>query len=145
LERALKRYENDAQLVLYPFALNPRSEIAVQFALCAGEQGKFWEVHKMLYKQQSSWSSASQTLDTLLKYSGELGLDKTALEACVDSGKMRPLVKADQEYARSLQVRSTPTLFINNRRIVGAQSEAEIVRTIRQELARVRRAQQPSG
>jgi len=145
LERALKRYENDVQLVLYPFALNPRSEIAVQLALCAGEQGKFWEAHKMLYKHQSSWSSESQTLDALLKYSGELGLDKTALEACVDSGKMQPLVKADQEYARSLQVRSTPTLFINNRRIVGAQSEAEIVRTIRQELARVRRAQQPSG
>ena len=94
----------------------------------------------MLYKHQSSWSSAPQTLDALLKYSGELGLDKAALEACVDSGKMQPLVKADQEYARSLQVRSTPTLFINNRRIVGAQSEAEIVRTIRQELAHVRRA-----
>ena len=143
MERAFKRYEKDVQLVLYPFALNSRSEIAVQVALCAGEQGKFWDVHKMLYAQQSRWSKASQTLDTLLKYSGELGLDNEALEACVDSGKMKSLVKADQDYARSLQVRSTPTLFVNNRRIVGAQSEADIVRTIRQELARVRRAQQP--
>lgn len=138
----MKRYEKDVQLVLYPFALNRRSEVAVQLALCAGEQGKFWDVHKMLYKQQSRWSKASDTLDTLLEYSSKLDLDNEALEACVDSGKMRPLVKADQEYARSLQVRSTPTLFVNNRRIVGAQSEADIVRTIRQELARVRRAQQ---
>ena len=145
MERAFKRYEKDVQLVLYPFALNARSEIAVQLALCAGEQGKFWDVHKMLYKHQSSWSRASETLDTLLKYSGELGLDNKALEACVDSGKMESLVKADQEYGRSLQVRSTPTLFINNRRVVGDQPEAEIVRTIRQELARVRRAQQQSG
>jgi len=43
-----------------------------------------------------------------------------------------------------LRVRSTPTMFINNQRIVGAQSEADIVRTIREELARARRAQ-PSG
>ncbi|PON18786.1 hypothetical protein C2W62_06115 [Candidatus Entotheonella serta] len=143
MERAFKRYEKEVQLVLYPFALNRRSEIAVQFALCAGEQGKFWGVHKMLYKYQSRWSKASDTLETLLKYSAELELDNEALEACVDSGKMRPLVKADQDYARSLQVRSTPTLFVNNLRIVGAQSEAEIVRTIRWELARARHTSQP--
>jgi protein-disulfide isomerase len=141
LERALQRYEKDVQLVLYPFALNQRSEMATHVALCAGEQGKFWDVHHMLYQRQAQWSKASKTLDTLLTYSGELGLDTDALEACVDSGKMQPLVKADQDYGRSLQVRSTPTLFINNQRIVGAQSEADIVRTIRQELARVRRAQ----
>lgn len=138
----MKRYEKDVQLVLYPFALNQRSEIATQVALCAGEQGKFWDVHHMLYKRQSQWSKTSKTLDTLLTYSGELGLDTEALETCVDSGKMQSLVKADQDYGRSLQVRSTPTLFVNNQRIVGAQSEADIVRTIRQELARVRRAQQ---
>ncbi len=142
MERAFKRYEKEVQLVLYPFALNPRSEIAVQVALCAGEQGKFWDAHKMLYKQQSRWSKASDTLNALLKYTGELELDNDALEACVDSGKMKTLVKANQDYARSLQVRSTPTLFVNNRRIVGAQSEADIVRTIRRELARARRTEQ---
>jgi protein-disulfide isomerase len=145
LERAFKRYEKDVQLVFYPFALNPRSEVAVQFALCAGEQGKFWEAHKMIYKRQANWSKASDTLDALLAYSDGLGVDAEALEACVDSGKMQPLVEADQQYGRSLQVRSTPTMFINNQRIVGAQSEADIVRTIRQELARVRRTQQQSG
>lgn len=138
----MKRYEKEVQLVLYPFALNDRSETAVQLALCAGEQGKFWDVHKMLYKRQSSWSKASNTLNTLLEYSGDLGLDTDALRQCVNSGKMKPLVEADQKYARSLQVRSTPTLFVNNQRIVGAQPEADIVRTIRRELARVRRAQQ---
>jgi len=142
LERAFKRYEKDVQLVFYPFALNPRSEIAVQFALCAGEHGTVWEAHKMSYKRQADWSKASRTLDALLTHSGELGVDAKALEACVDSGKMKPLVEADQQYGRSLQVRSTPTIFINNQRIVGAQSEADIVRTIREELARARRAQQ---
>ncbi len=138
----MKRYEKEVQLVLYPFALNNRSEIAVQIALCAGEQGKFWDVHKMLYKRQSSWTKASKTLDTLLTFSGDLGLDTDVLKQCVNSGKMKPLVEADQQCGRSLQVRSTPTLFVNNQRIVGAQPEADIVRTIRRELARARRAKQ---
>ena len=41
----LARFEGDVQLVLYPFTLNPASEVATQAALCAGEQGKFWEFH----------------------------------------------------------------------------------------------------
>lgn len=138
----MKRYEKEVQLVLYPFVLNDRSEIAVQLALCAGEQGKFWDVHKMLYKRQSSWSKASNTLNKLLEFSGGLDLDTGALKTCVNSGKMKSLVEADRAYARSLQVRSTPTLFVNNQRIVGAQPEADIVRTIRRELTRARRAKQ---
>lgn len=50
----MKRYEKEVQLVLYPFVLNDRSEIAVQLALCAGEQGKFWDVHKMLFYVSSA-------------------------------------------------------------------------------------------
>ena len=127
------------QLVLYPFALNSRSEMATQLALCAGEQGKFWQAHRMLYQRQGQWSHLSDPFDQLLTYSGDLGLDTEALRSCVQSGRMARLVKADQDYARSLQIRSTPTVFINNQRIVGAQSEADYVRVIRQELARAKR------
>lgn len=138
----MKRFEDKVQLVLYPFALNGTSEVATQFALCAGEQDKFWQAHTMLYQRQTQWHHLSNPLDRLLELAGENGLDTEALKQCVQSGKMKPLVKADQDYGRSLQVRSTPTVFINNRRIVGAQSEADFVRTIRQELARAERATQ---
>jgi protein-disulfide isomerase len=142
LERALKRFEDQVQLVLYPLALNDTSEVATQFALCAGAQGKFWQAHKMLYQHQAQWNRLSNPLSRLLELAGENGLDAEALQQCVKSGKMKPLVKADQDYGRSLQIRSTPTVFINNRRIVGAQSEADFVRTIRQELTRAERAAQ---
>jgi len=142
LERALQRFEDKVQLVLYPLALNDRSEVATQFALCAGGQDKFWQAHKMLYQHQTQWHRLSNPLDRLLELAGANGLDTEALKQCVKSGKMKPLVKADQDYARSLQIRSTPTVFINNRRIVGAHSEADFVRTIRQELARAERAAQ---
>jgi len=138
----LQRFEDQVQLVLYPFALNDTSEVATQFALCAGEQDKFWQAHKLLYQRQTQWYRLSNPLGRLLELAGENGLDTESLQQCVKSGKMEPLVKADQDYGRSLQVRSTPTVFINNRRIVGAQSEADFVRTIRQELARAQRAVQ---
>jgi protein-disulfide isomerase len=139
LEGALKRFEGDVQLVLYPFVLNSRSEVATQAALCAGEQGKFWDFHRMLYRRQAQWNHLANPLDQLLEFATGIELDSAALKSCVQSGRMLKLVKADQDYGRSLLVNSTPTLFVNNHRIVAAPSEAELVRTIRQELTRARR------
>jgi protein-disulfide isomerase len=142
LERALARFEGEVQLVLYPFVLNPTSEVATQAALCAGEQGKFWEFQRMLYARQAQWHRLSHPLSRLLEFAKDLGVDTAALKSCVNSGRMLKLIEADKAYGRSLQVRSTPTLFINNHRMVGEQSEADLVRTIRLELARARRLTQ---
>jgi protein-disulfide isomerase len=130
------------QLVFYPFALNPASKVATQVALCAGEQGKFWELHRALFKRQTEWHSLTNPLPRLLEIARELSTDTATLQGCVQSGRMLPLIEADKAYGQSLQVRSTPTLFINEQRIVGAQPEGDIVRTIRQELQRVRRSAQ---
>lgn len=140
MERALERIGGEVQLVLYPFALNPRSNVATHAALCAGEQGKFWEFHRMLYARQDQWSHVSDPLDLLLGFAEALGVEKTALQSCVKSGRMQKLIDTDQTYGRSLGVRSTPTLFINTQRLVGAQMEGDLVRVIREELARARRA-----
>jgi protein-disulfide isomerase len=143
LERALKRFEGQVQLVLYyPFALNPASEAATQAALCAGEQGKFWEFHHLVYLRQAEWSHANDPLVRLQDMAKNLQVDPVALKSCVQSRRMLPLIEADRTYARSLEIRSTPTLFINEKRIVGAESEGDLVRTIRQELERVRRSTQ---
>jgi protein-disulfide isomerase len=140
LERALKRFEGSVQLVLYyPFAQSPASEVATQAALCAGEQNKFWEFHHLLYTRQAEWSRLTDPLPRLLEAARDLGADPAALQSCVQSRRMMPLIEADRAYARSLQIRSTPTLFINDKRMVGAESEGDLVRTIRQEVERVRR------
>lgn len=138
----VKRFKDDVQLVLYPYALNSRSFVATQLALCAGEQDQFWEAHSMLYKRQASWSRLNKPLSRLIELSAGLELDTEVLEQCIESGRMKSLVEADRDYGKSLQVRSTPTVFINTRRIIGSQSEADFVRTIRQELARAKRRQQ---
>ena len=138
----MKRFEGKVQLVLYPFAFSDRSAVAAQVAWCAGEQGKFWEVHHMLYQRQETWSRFEDPLDRLVGYSERLGVEADTLRSCVKSGRMKPLIQADKELGRSLQVRSTPTIFINNQRSVGVQPEADYVRMIRQELSRAQRNQQ---
>jgi protein-disulfide isomerase len=135
----MQRFEGQVQLVLYPFALNAISEVATQAAWCAGEQGKFWEFHQMLYRRQELWYRLTAPLERLSDFAKDLQLDVTALKSCVESGRMQDLMKADKTYGQQLQVSSTPTVFINEQRIVGAQAESDFVRVIRQELDRVQR------
>ena len=123
------------QLVLYPLALNPAanpaSEVAAQAAWCAGEQGKFWDFHHMLYRRQELWNRFAAPLERLSDFAKDLSLNTTALKSCVESGRMQTLVTADRTYSQQLQVNSTPTLFINEQRAVGSQPEGELVRLIR--------------
>ena len=139
----MQRFEGQVQLVLYPLALNPAanpaSEVAAQAAWCAGEQGKFWDFHHMLYRRQELWSRFAAPLERLSDFANDLSLDTTALKNCVERGRMQTLVTADRAYSQKLQVNSTPTMFINEHRVVGHQSESELVRLIRQELDRVQR------
>jgi protein-disulfide isomerase len=137
----MQRFEGQVQLVYYPFALNPTSEVATQAAWCAGEQGKFWEFHHMLFRRQELWNRLAAPLERLREFAQDLNLDTAALKSCVESGRMQDRVQADKAYGQQLQVSSTPTMFINDYRIVGTQSEGDLVRLIRQELNRV----QPQG
>src|SRR5215510_8529625 len=136
----MQRFEGQVQLVLYPFALNPTSEVATQAAWCAGEQGKFWEFHHMLYKRQELWNRLAAPLERLLDFAKDLNLDTAALRSCVESDRMKDRVQADKAYGQQLQVNSTPTLFINDQRLVGMPPEGDgaLVRLIRQELDRVK-------
>ena len=77
----MTRYEGRVKLVLYPFALNSRSEIATQLAMCAGEQDKFWQVNKMLFEHQGEWNQLSDPLEQLLTLSRAEGLDTEAMQA----------------------------------------------------------------
>lgn len=137
----MQRFEGQVQLVLYPFALSPTSEVATQAAWCAGAQGKFWEFHHMLYRRQELWNRLAAPLERLSDFAKDLNLDTAALKSCVESGRMQDRMQADKAYGQQLQVSSTPTMFINDYRIVGTQLEGELVRLIRQELNRV----QPQG
>ncbi|MBS3053121.1 MAG: DsbA family protein [Candidatus Aenigmarchaeota archaeon] len=105
---------------------------AAEASECASDQGKFWEYHDRLFDNQNALFPAS-----LKKYAADIGLDRAAFDACLDSGAMASRVKADFEDGQGRGVRSTPTFFVNNVMIVGAQPFSSFKQAIESELGKI--------
>ena len=101
--------------------LGPESNWAAEAAECAADQNKFWEYHDKLYSSQSGENQGAFNKDNLKKYAEELGLDTSAFNECLDSGKYTQLIQDESNMASSIGVRSTPTFLINGQAVVGAQ------------------------
>lgn len=88
---------------------------AATAAACASDQGKFWEMHMLLFRAQDDWVklSSEAVQNKFADYAGQLGLDGAALGTCVGSGKHDPAIRADADAATRLGVQGTPSFFIN--------------------------------
>lgn len=100
----------------YPGPNHPYAPQAAEAARCAGEQGKFWEYHDLLFDRQSS----GQGWD-FLSLAKELGLQQKTFENCLNSGHFRDQIIKDLQDGLKLGITSTPTFFVNGRPLVGAQ------------------------
>jgi protein-disulfide isomerase len=98
-------------------ALGPFSEAAAQAAECAGEQGKFWPYHDILFERAGGLGF---TAARLKEYAGGLGLDRKGFDACLASGRHRDRIRQETEVARYLGATGTPTFLINGQRLIGA-------------------------
>lgn len=90
---------------------------AAEAADCAGEQGKYWEFHRLLYENQKEWLefknntlTANQTV--IYNYAEQLGLNVDEFKTCVESGKYREEVEKDHQDGINYGVTGTPTFFI---------------------------------
>src|SRR5215510_8951615 len=129
-EELLKEYDSRLRVVFRNFPL-PGHEHARDAALAAeaaGFQGKFWEMHDTLYKEQSSWSKAPNTRELFESYAGTLGLSIEQFKKDMDSDKAKERIDSDHALADSLGIKVTPTLFINNRPMEPQEKNPEGVR-----------------
>ncbi|HVT01531.1 MAG TPA: DsbA family protein [Patescibacteria group bacterium] len=102
--------------------LGDASVVAGNAAECANEQGKFWDYHEWLYKNQPDESDTSMyNTDGLAKGAEEIGLDVTKFRDCLDSKKYASNLDKDLNEGKSIGVTGTPTFYINGRQLVGAQ------------------------
>lgn len=113
-----------------PYRYRDFSRIASEAALAAGDQGKFWEMHHLLLK-----NSPDLDRGNLLRYAKEIGLDVNRIAESIDGGKHGKTIVQDQELAVSLDLYSTPTFFINGRKIVGDRPYEYLKKIIDEELA----------
>jgi protein-disulfide isomerase len=86
-------------------------------AEAAGLQGRFWEMHDLLYREQASWSKADNTRELFESYAGMIGINVDQFKKDMEGEKARERVDSDQERANSLGVKVTPDVFINDRQL----------------------------
>ncbi len=104
------------KLVYRDFLVHSTSQKAQEAAECAEDQGKFWEMHDLLYQNQGALG-----VSDLKGYAQQLGLNTASFDSCLDSGKYASEVQKDTSEGRSYGVSGTPTFFINGNKLVGAQ------------------------
>jgi protein-disulfide isomerase len=129
-EELLREYDSRLRVVFRNFPL-PAHEHAREAALAAeaaGFQGKFWEMHDTLYREQSAWGKAPNTRELFESYAGTLGLNIDRFKKDMDSDKARERVDSDHALGDFLGVKVTPTLFINNRPVEAQEKNAEGLR-----------------
>jgi protein-disulfide isomerase len=115
----------------FPLASHQRAVPAAEAARCAGEHGRFWEYHDLLFVGQPALAEAD-----LLTYAARLDVPSASFAACLASGRHRPAVAADAAEGRAAGVRGTPTFFVNERMIVGARPIETFRRAVQDALAK---------
>lgn len=120
----------------YPLSFHQFAQKAAEAASCAGDQGKFWEMHDLLFAKNSEWSAGKSVEEIFVTYAGQIGVDKAKFKECLASGKFTQVVKDDVVLGGAVGVSGTPSFFINGQMLVGAQSFESFKAIIDKELAK---------
>lgn len=126
-------------------AIHPHAFKAHEAANCAGEQGKYWEMHDRLFQNQNLLGAAE-----LPKHAQAIGLETAEFEACLRSGKQAAEIRKDLADGQNAGVHGTPTFFLGVgdsdtraikvlRMIVGAQPYAQFKETIEEVLREIKK------
>jgi protein-disulfide isomerase len=99
----------------FPLAMHRHAREAAFASEAAGEQGRFWQMHDVLYREQAVWSEAADVRPLFDDYAGMLGLNLDRFKKDMESEQVKRRVAADQQRGTALGVTITPTIFINNR------------------------------
>jgi protein-disulfide isomerase len=133
VEQVMSTYAGKVRLVYRQFPLtniHPHAAKAAEAALCAADQGKFWEYHDVLFKNQKKLDPTD-----LKTYASSTGMDGQKFGSCLESGEKKGRVDADQQAGLQAGVGGTPAFFINGIFLNGAQPIDEFKRVIDAELA----------
>ena len=101
----------------YPLRNHANAVPAALAAEAAGLQGKFWEMHDLLFKNQSAWSKSDNARGLFAEYATSLNLDTTRFANDMNDEKLKARITADQERATSMGVSRTPSIFVNGKAI----------------------------
>jgi protein-disulfide isomerase len=131
LKKVMISYDGKVRLVIknVPYGYRQYSVASALAALAAGDQGKYWEMHDLLFAR---WPQLDP--ESLVRYARELGLDLERFKQSMDSKRHKDAIERDLKLGDELHVYATPTLFINGRKFVGEMRYREFEKIIEEEL-----------
>jgi protein-disulfide isomerase len=100
--------------------IGDESTRAAEASECANAQGKFWQYADTLFNNQSGENQGAFNDTNLAKFAQQVGLDMTQYQTCMDQHTYLGKIQASSQAAQQRGVDSTPTLFINGQKVVGA-------------------------
>jgi protein-disulfide isomerase len=110
----------------FPLGMHPNAWPASHAAACADDQGKFWEMHDVIFREQPNWSPERNPKGSFERLAREIGLDVAAWETCYDERRHQRRIAANLAEGERRGVGSTPTFFIGNYKIARVQTFDEI-------------------
>lgn len=134
LQRLKQEYGDSLRIVYrhYPLDNHPNAFQAARASMCAADQGRFWEMHDLLFQEQDRLGSAD-----LEEKARRLGLDVATFAACLASDSHVERIERDMREGDRVGVDGTPALFVNGIPVPGGAAPYEVVaEMIDEELAR---------
>ncbi|UZE95663.1 DsbA family protein [Alkalimarinus alittae] len=129
LHTLLEQYGDDIQLTYMDFPIN-RSGVSrkvAEGAVCADQQGQFWEYNSLAFDNQ-----AQLTLDSPATFANKLQLDKAQFESCIGASETIKKVKDSELQAINLGIRGTPAIFVNGRKLEGHEIEQALTKAVKE-------------
>ncbi len=135
VKRLTLEFNDKMQFVYRHFPLkqiHPNAELAARAAEAAGRQGKFWEMHDMLFENQSNWANRSDAGEIFIKYAQSLNLSVEQFKNDLNSREVREKVENDYQHSIQSGIDATPTFFLNGKKIQNPRSYEEFKNLIQQ-------------
>ena len=121
-------FPNELRIVYRHFPLTQihRNALpAARAAEAAGKQGKFWEMHDLLFEKQGLWSNEGNAVALFLEYAKSLGLDEEKFKRDYDSSEVRARIEAQLASANALGLNSTPSFLLNGKKLLNPKTLAD--------------------
>jgi len=131
IKSILEEYKDRITFVFRNFPLttiHPNARVAAAAVEAAGLQGKYWEMHNLVFESQSEWENLSGTDRTtrFTDYASDLQLDKDKFMTDLSGSQVSKKISFDQAIAKKVGVNATPTFYLNGEQLPDATANAVV-------------------
>ena len=120
LTDVMNQFGNDIKFEYkhFPLPMHPLALPAARAAEAAGQQGKFYEFHDLLFEKQKTWTKSPNPNALFVQYAEELGLDVKKFRQHMDASLLSDKIEADKKAGDELGITGTPTFYLNGEKMI---------------------------